>query len=142
MNNVGDLELNVMSCLLIKPELMNEVILEDKHFGKYQRLWTFMKSFYKKFNTFDVQLMYSVCKDKWHIVNYMAWLSELEPTAYNFQLYQKQIIEQYEQKEKEKVMKELIFKYANDLFVGNLKLEDFFQKTEEIKNEYMGKNEK
>lgn len=128
IDNIGDLELNVMSCLLIHPELMNKVILEDKHFGKYKRLWSFMKSFYNKFHTFDVQLMYSVCKDKWHIVNYMQWMLELEPTAGNFDLYQQQIIEKYNQSEKEKIIKETILKLSNDLLVGNINTNDFKEK--------------
>ena len=66
---IDDLEFSILSCLLIKPELMENVILEDKHFKRTQRMWQFMKSFYKKFKTFDINLMYSICKDKWQIVD-------------------------------------------------------------------------
>lgn len=132
MNSIGDLELNIMSCLLLKPELMKDIILEDKHFTKHQRLWQFMKAFYKKFETFDVQLMYSVCKDKWHIVNYMEWLVELEPIPNNFYKYQKQLIELFHETEEEKIKIDLIYKYANDLWVRNISLEDFKNKVDEI----------
>ena len=68
MNKYNDLELSILSCLLQKPSLMNEVILEDKHFIKHQKIWLFMKAFYNRYKTFDIQLMYSICKDKWQIV--------------------------------------------------------------------------
>ena len=90
---IDDLEFSILSCLLIKPELMEKVILEDKHFKRTQRMWQFMKSFYKKFKTFDINLMYSICKDKWQIVEYMSLLLEFEPTASSFDKYQKQLIE-------------------------------------------------
>ena len=132
MKNIDNLELNVMSCLLIKPELMNEVILEDKHFIKHQRLWKFMKAFYKKFVTFDVQLMYSICKDKFHIVHYMDWLLDLEPTANNFELYQKRLIEEYEESEIENQKINFIYDYANDLWVRKITLKEFKKKVDEL----------
>ena len=132
MNEIGNLELNIMSCLLIKPELMKKIVLEDKHFVKHQRLWQFMKSFYKKFETFDVQLMYSICQDKWHIVNYMQWLLELEPTYNNFDLYQKQLIELYNEKQEEKIKIDLIYKLANDLYLRNISLDDFKNEIDKI----------
>lgn len=132
MESYNNLELNILSCLLIKPDLMNELIIEDKHFVKHQRLWQFMKAFYKKFGTFDVQLMYSVCKDKWHIVNYMQWLLELEPTYKNFNLYQQQLIALYKEDEKEKIKIDLIYQLANDLYLRNITLDSFKQKANEI----------
>ena len=93
---IDDLEFAILSCLLIKPELMEKVILEDKHFKRTQRMWQFMKAFYKKFKTFDINLMYSICKDKWQIVEYISLLLELEPTVSAFDKYQKQLIELYE----------------------------------------------
>lgn len=132
MNEISDLELNIMSCLLLKPELMNQLIVEDKHFIKHQRLWQFMKSFYKKFGTFDIQLMYSICKDKWHIVNYLQWLAEIDVYVCNFEKYQKQLIEQQEEDEQDKIKIDLIYKLANDLWVRNITLEEFKNKIIEI----------
>ena len=42
VNKTNDLEKSILSCLLIKPELMEQLILEDKHFIKNQRMWQFM----------------------------------------------------------------------------------------------------
>ena len=64
MNKYDDLEMVVLNCFLINSELIENTILEDKHFLKNKRMWKFMKSFYSKFKTFDMHLMASVCKDK------------------------------------------------------------------------------
>lgn len=125
MNNIGDLELNIISCILLKPELMEEIKIEDKYFMKHQRLWQFMKAFYKKFKTFDVQLMYSVCKDKWHIVNYIQMLLDVEPKKKNFEKYQQRLIEQYNENKKDKWIIEKVYQLANDLYVKNIKVDDF-----------------
>ena len=81
MNKYNDLEMSILSCLLIKPKLMEELILEDKHFVKYKSLWVFMKEFYNKFHNFDITLMCSVNKNKYETIDYMIMLSELEPTT-------------------------------------------------------------
>jgi replicative DNA helicase len=131
-DEIKNLEMNIMSCLLIKPELMQKLILEDKHFVKHQRLWQFMKAFYKKFNTFDVQLMYSVCKDKWHIINYIILLLDVETTTHNFNLYQKQLLELYEERKKDKFIIENVYKLANELYVRNISVENFKTQIEKI----------
>jgi hypothetical protein len=104
---------------------MEKVILEDKHFKRTQRMWQFMKSFYKKFKTFDINLMYSICKDKWQIIEYMSLLLELEPTASAFDKYQKQLIELYEEQEKDKWIIEKVYGLANELLVRNISTNDF-----------------
>ena len=129
---IDDLEFSILSCLLIKPELMEKVILEDKYFRKTQRMWQFMKSFYKKFKTFDINLMYSVCKDKWQIVEYISLLLEFEPTASAFDKYQKQLIELYEEQEKDKWIIEKIYGLANELLVRNISTGDFKKEVEKI----------
>lgn len=132
MEKYYDLEINILSCLLQKPELMQKVILEDKHFVKNQRLWKFMKAFYKKFNTFDIPLMYSVCKDKFKLVMYVEWLVDVIPAPSLFDKYQKQLIELYEQTKKEKYIKEKLFELANDLYVGNVELKNYIENINEI----------
>lgn len=132
MNEIKDLEINVLSCLLIKPELMKDLVLKDEHFQKHQRLWQFMKAFYNKFQTFDVQLMYSVCIDKWHIVNYITMLIDVEPNCNNFRKYQERLIELYDETKKEKWIIEKIYKLANELYVRSINVETFKNKTDEI----------
>ena len=132
MNKTSDLEKSILSCLLQKPELMGEVILEDKYFVRTQRMWQFMKAFYKMFGTFDINLMYSVCKDKWQIVEYMSMLLDFEPIISNFGLYQKQLLELYEETKKDKYIIEKVYELANSLLVRNISTSDFRNKVDEI----------
>ena len=132
MNNIGDLELNIMSCLLLKPELMETMVLEDKHFVKHQRLWLFIKSCYKKFGTLDIHLMFNICKDKYKILDYLMLLLDLEVTSVNFKKYEKQLIEQYNEDITTKVKIDMIYKSANDLWTRNITLDQFKNRINEI----------
>ncbi len=125
MKRYDNLEMRILSCLLIKPDLMKDIIVEDKHFRAYSRLWKFMKAFYKKFGTFDCELMYSVCKDKYQIIKYLEFLLDLEPSTRNFNKYQKQLIEQYEENEKDKMIIEKVYEWANELYVRNISTDRF-----------------
>lgn len=129
---VDDLEMSIMSCILIKPELMEQVLLEDKYFVKHQRMWQFMKAFYKKFGTFDTNLMYSVCKDKFQIIEYITLLLEIEPDGHNFEKYQKQLVELYEENKKDKWIKEKVYQLANYLYVGGISTQKFKEGVEAI----------
>ncbi len=132
MNDIGDLELNVLSCILIKPDLMKKVRLEDKHFKKHQRTWQFMKSCYKKFGTLDIQLMYAVCKNKYHLIEYLIQVLDVEPTYHNFDKYQDMLMEQYKETKKDKWIKEQVYILANELYVGNVKVNEFKGKVQQI----------
>lgn len=132
MNKYNDLELAILSCVLIKPKLIEELVVEDKHFIKNQRLWQFMKAFYKKFGTFDITLMYSVCKDKWQIINNITWLVECECTCKNFEKYQKQLIDLYEEAKMNKWIVEKVYQSANDLYLRNINPIEFKERIEEI----------
>lgn len=132
MNDVGDLELNILSCILIQPSLMKKVRLEDKHFRKHQRQWQFMKAVYKKFGTLDIQIMYAVCKNKYHLVEYLQEILMIEPTADNFDKYQDLLLEQFEEAKKDNWIKQEIYVLANNLYVGNVKVDEFQDKVKEI----------
>lgn len=139
MNRYNDLELSILSCIVQKPELMEQVILDDKYFVKHKKIWLFLKSFYNKFHNFDLTLMYSICKDKYRIVEYIIWLMEKEPHLFLFNEYQKQLMELYDELEKEKYIIEKIYSLANDLYVRNInsdefkiKLDDIYKNTDEI----------
>lgn len=146
MNRYNDLELSILSCIVQKPELMEQVILDDKHFVKHKKIWLFLKSFYNKFHNFDLTLMYSICKDKYRIVEYIIWLMEKEPRLFLFNDYQKQLMKLYDELEKEKYIIEKIYLLANDLYVRSItsdefkiKLDDIYRNADEIFKE--NKNE-
>ena len=142
MQQYYDLEMNILTCLLLKPELMNNLKLEDKHFIKTQRMWQFMKAFYKKFETFDVALMYNVCSDKYRLSQFIEQLLDNPAFVYNFDKYQMQLINLYNQKREERYIIKDIYKLSNDLLVGNISWEFFYKKIEEKKRGVKMKEEK
>lgn len=134
MKSNYDLEINVLSCLVQKPILMEQLKLQDKHFVKHKRLFQFMKSFYAKFETFDLVLIYQVCKDKFKIIDYITWLVEVEPVLSNFDKYQDMLIEQYEESKKNKWIIDKIYQTSNDLYCGKINLDEFNKRIQEIQN--------
>ena len=132
MNNYNNLEMSILSCILLKPELMNEIIFEDKHIVSRQRLWQFMKSFYERYKTFDIQLMYSICKDKWQIVENIVQLLEYEPSPSLFNTYQKQLIDLYNEGKENKIKIDKVYKLANELYVRKITIEDFKKEVEKL----------
>ena len=132
MNNYNNLEMSILSCILLKPELMEQVIFEDKHIVSKQRLWQFMKAFYSRYKTFDIQLMYSICKDKWQIVQNIIQLLEYEPSPSLFDTYQKQLIDLYNEGKENKIKIDKVYKLANELYVRNITIEEFKKNIKEV----------
>ena len=127
-----NLELSIMSCLLQKPELMKEVKLKDDHFIKYKSLWLFMKSFYNKFGTFDLELMMSVINNKYKFMDYIEFLIDKEPAPSVFDKYQDALIDMYYQNLEEKEKIEKIYKLSSDLYFRNLDFKSFKEKIVQI----------
>lgn len=125
MNKYNDLETSILSILLQKSNLMNNLIIDEKYFIKNKKIWLFMKSFYKRFGNFDLNLMYSVCKNKYHLVSHLEQLALSEPCPSLFEEYQKQLMKEYDELKKDKWIREKIYELANDYYVMNLSLEDF-----------------
>ena len=130
MNN--NLEICILSCLLIQPDLMKNIRVEDKHFKKHKGMWKFMTSFYKKFGNFDINLMHSVCKDKWHIINYIELLVCQDGLPCYFEKYQDRLIEQYEESQKDDYIIDKIYELNMDLINRNIKVSEYKQKVNEI----------
>ena len=130
--NYIDLEISILSCLLQKPELMEDTILEDKYFTKHKKIWLFMKAFYKRFNNFDITLMLSISKNKYIISEYICWLAEQEPAPSLFKQYEQQLIDLYNESEKEKLIINKIYELSNDLYVRNININEFKNKLEKI----------
>lgn len=132
MNNYYNLELNILSCLLQRPELMKEVKIEDKHFIKYKKIWLFMKSFYHKFGTFDIELMVNVVNNKYKIMDYIAEIIMKDPTPSFFDKYQTALLDIYNQKKEEKEIIEKIYLLSNELYNKNIDLEKFKETIKQI----------
>ena len=132
--NYTDLEISILSCLLQRPELMENTILKDMYFVKHKKIWLFMKAFYKRFKNFDITLMMSISKNKYRMSEYICWLVEQEPAPSLFKQYEKQLIDLYNETKKEKWIIEKAYELANDLYVRNIKIEDYIDKIKEIYN--------
>ena len=132
MNKYNDLELSVLFCLLQRPELMKNVLLEDKDIKKHLNIWIFMKSVYEKFGTFDMTIIINITKNRHQMCEYIMWLYDKEPAPSLFEMYQKQLIDEFEKSEKDKYIINNIYILANDLFVGNISTETFKEKCDEI----------
>lgn len=133
-----DLELATLACLFLHPEKMETTILEDKHFKNRGAVWIYMKTFYQKFKTFDLSLMTSFAKNKNKVLDVIMVLMDYEPVPSNFKLYEKRLIEMYEQEEKEKRLIDIYYQLATDLFLGNISLHDYKEKLKRMEE----KNEK
>lgn len=125
MNKYYDLEASILCCLLLKPENMEKLTIDDKYFIKYKSILIFMREFYNKFHNFDIVLMYSVANNKNKIIESIIFLLEKEPTASMFEKYQEQIVELHKELKEEKYQIERIFELSNKLLVRNITLEDF-----------------
>ena len=137
MSKYNDLEVSILSILLQKPELMDKLIIDDKYFIKQKKMWLFMKEFYKIFGNFDLNLMFSVCKNKYHLMNYIEQLVLIEPCVSLFEDYQKQLMKEYDELKKDKWIREKVYELANDYYMMDLPLEEF--KKEIIKTEQKAK---
>lgn len=134
MSEYKKLELAIIQCLKINPELNDELIVEEKHFKNYFRLFKFMQAFYKKYKNYDFILMYSVCKDKKDLLHYIEVLTNFDDIVQisQFKNYQKRLIELSEETEKDKYTILKIYDLTNELIVRNITVDDFKKKLEEI----------
>lgn len=135
---MGDVELDIMACLVLEPNLMEKIRVTDEHFTKHKRLWIFMKTFYEKFKTFDIALMYSACKDKYQIVQSVEMLLDREPTSINFEKYQDLLIEQHIENRYEKWLILKICELSDSLYLKQINTSEYASK---LRNLYIQKKE-
>ena len=134
MDKYNDLEMSILSCLLLEPKLMNELIIDEKYFIKHYKLFIFMKEFYKRFGNFDITLMCSINKNRYEMMEYIIMLIDIEVTTKNFKQYQEQLIALYNEKKKEQWKIEQIYSLANSLLVRNINTNEFRSKVTEVYN--------
>ena len=130
-----NLELNILSCLLQKPELMENHKLKDCYFREYKKLWVFMQVFYEKFKTFDLVLMTSIARDKMKMINFLEDVITTEPAPSLFEYYQEELINAYNEKKKERWLINNIYFLANELYVKKIDVDDFTTKFNKLKED-------
>lgn len=127
-----NMELNIMCCLLLKPTLMEQLIIEDSEFKNYKRLWKFLKAFYNRFKNFDIELMVSVCNDKYQILEYAEMIMERQATTAHFEDYQHRLLELNRKQKYESFFSEKIYEYLFELDTEQINTEEFVKKTNEL----------
>ena len=137
---VGDLEENILSCLLQKPELMKDLILTEDDFYTRKRLFKYFKAFYDIYGTIDYVLMCHKCR-KGNVYELRKAFDNLIqlcfPTIKNFKLYQEELLKY--NKEHQKELKEQ--QQTNEILSLSLKLSqvkitlyDFYAKIDVLRN--------
>lgn len=133
MYNYGELELLILSCIWIKPQLLDTTKLEEKHFINSKKIFVFMKSFYKKFGFFDTELMCRKVDDKYKFRDYFNVIAQFEPTGANYKKYESLLLELYNESKEEKYLREKTYSLATDLYMKNITSKEF---KEQIDNLY------
>jgi hypothetical protein len=132
MYNYGELELLILSCIWIEPKILDRTKLENKHFKNNQKIFMFMKSFYKKFGFFDNELMCRKANDRYKYRDYFNVISQLEPTSSNYDKYESLLLELYNEAAEEKWLREKVFQLANDFYLKNINSKEFKERLDNI----------
>lgn len=129
-----DVEENLVSCILQKNELINELYVDTEVFSNStnKQMINFFKRFYQEFKTLDLVLMVSKLKEdyaKEKLMNYCIDLINLTPTPSLFYEYQEQLISIY----KDRKIKEQIYLFEK----GKLNTDELVEKINFIENEVL-----
>lgn len=101
--NSFDLEDNIISCILQKNELINELFIDDIAFQNpdNRAMLKFFKNFYKEHNTLDLTLIGSTIKNQQSLQKFVTYVGErmnLGGFPALFYEYQEQLIDIYKSK--------------------------------------------
>lgn len=132
MLSYGELELLILSCIWVEPKILDRTKLENKHFKNSQKIFIFMKSFYKKFGFFDTELMCRKVDDKYKFRDYFKVIAELEPTGSMYDKYEYLLLELYNEAVEEKYLREKAFELANDFYLKNINSKQFKEQLDNL----------
>lgn len=136
---ICDFEESILSCLLQKPELMDELIVDDTNFYKYKKIFKYFKLFYETFNCLDLVLMINKLKseDKYILVEVFDKLKDFEPCPNCFKQYEEGLIQYNKEHRKEleeQQRKDEILKLSLKLSHDEITLYDFYEKIGDLRN--------
>lgn len=103
------LEKAILACLILKPSLFEELLLNEKHFVKYQEFYNVLKKNYVKHKTIDITL---ICSDDSTPDNFIDFYTELVNEGCFVSNFNSYINEQIENYKKYRIF-ELIEQYTN-----------------------------
>ena len=129
-----DVENNLISCILQKPSLINEMFIDLNCFRSdlNKRMIIFFKDFYDKNKNLDISLMIEEMKteeQKNKFINYYVEMIDVTPSPSLFYEYQQKMIDIY----KDSLIKQEIGKYIKK----NIKLDELVENINSISNEVM-----
>ncbi len=129
-----DVENNLISCILQKPSLINEMFIDLNCFRSdlNKRMIMFFKDFYNKNKNLDVSLMVEGMKteeQKNKFINYYVEMIDITPSPSLFYEYQQKMIDIY----KDSLIKQEIGKYIKK----NIELDELVENINSISNEVM-----
>lgn len=134
MDQYEILERAVLNCFLMKPELLKETKLKERHFKKHRRFFSFINNFYNNFGNLDISLMSSVCIEPAKVFNYIGNIIDTNSVSSRFNLYENQMLLFYQDFNAIIEIHEL----EKKLYARKISLEEF---TEEFNKIIGGKNE-
>ena len=129
-----DVENNLISCILQKPSLINEMFIDLNCFRSdlNKRMIIFFKDFYDKNKNLDISLMIEEMKteeQKNKFINYYVEMIDITPSPSLFYEYQQKMIDIY----KDSLIKQEIGKYIKK----NIELDELVENINSISNEVM-----
>ena len=129
-----DVENNLISCILQKPSLINEMFIDLNCFRSdlNKRMIIFFKDFYDKNKNLDISLMIEEMKteeQKNKFINYYVEMIDIAPSPSLFYEYQQKMIDIY----KDSLIKQEIGKYIKK----NIELDELVENINSISNEVM-----
>lgn len=139
--NYADLEDSILASLLVCPEYMESLIVEERHFKKFGYILTFFKEFYSQYKNLDLNLMWSVVKgdSQEKLLEAIEYLVGVFAMPTHCLDYQKRLLKIYAKDKKEDWLRKKIYLKATSLYLGNSTLEEFnnevnrlYKKAEEI----------
>lgn len=125
----GDLEANVLACLLLKPKLMENLKVEEKHFKRFNDVFVFFQLFYKKYKTIDVGMMFNVVKSssQYKLIETIEYLSDIFVTVSHFDNYEEQLLNEYRSSKKDNWLRKKIYDKTQEMYVGNISVDKYIQ---------------
>lgn len=129
-----DLEKNLISCILQKNELINELYVDVNVFENVanKKMVVFLKNIYEKYKKIDLVLIISEISDvnrQNAFVNYFSELAELTPAPSLFYEYQEQLVNKY----RDNKIKKQIDVFKN----GGITSDDLIAEINNIQNEVL-----
>ena len=128
MKNYDDsIEKSILFCLITKPRLFEEIVIQEKHFLKYKTVFQFFRNTYLKYKTLDTTLILDEPNSPISVEELLSIINDVAAFPSNFYSYEEKLIERYKEF--------CITKLAEKLENKELSVEEFIEKIGMLNNE-------